>query len=55
MKPDHLINATIGVGGTVLAVITPERVAIFAGLSTGTWMLWQLGCSAYDRFFKKRD
>lgn len=51
MKPDNLLNVVIGTGGTFLASITPEKAAaIFAGFATGTWMLYQLGASVYDRF-----
>ena len=48
-----VINGTIGIGGTILSVITSERAAIFAGCATGIWMLWQIGCSAWDRFRNK--
>ncbi len=53
MKSETAGHAAIGIGGTVIALITPEKVAIFAGLSTSAWMLWQLGCSIYDRFRNK--
>lgn len=53
-RPDFAINATIGIGGTALAVITPELAAIFAGVATGLWMIWQLGTSIYDRLRRKK-
>ena len=53
MKPDVAGNTAIGIGGTLVALVSPEKAAIFAGLATGTWMLWQLGSSVYDRFRKK--
>jgi hypothetical protein len=53
MKSDAIGNAAIGIGGTVLALITPEKAAIIAGLSTAAWMIWQLVTSVYDRFTNK--
>lgn len=53
-RPDFAINASIGIGGTALAVLTPERAAIFAGCATGVWMLWQLATSIYDRLIRKK-
>lgn len=54
--PQHLaVNSAIGIGGTVLAVLTPERAAIFAGCATGVWMLWQFGCSVWDRWKGRRQ
>lgn len=47
------VNLGIGVTGTVIAAFTPEKAAIFAGVSTGLWMLWQLGVSVYDRLSGK--
>ncbi len=54
MRHDTAGHAAIGIGGTLLAVISPEKAAVIAGLSTAAWMLWQLGTSAYDRFFRKK-
>lgn len=42
----------VGIGGTSLAVITEKQTAIFAGIATGCWMLWQLVCSIHDRLKK---
>lgn len=53
MKPETAGNAAVGIGGTLLAIVSPEKVAVMAGLSTTAWMLWQLGASIYDRFRKK--
>ncbi len=51
---DKVGNSIIGVGGTALAVLTPERAAIFAGVSTGLWMLWQLASGICDRVKGRR-
>jgi hypothetical protein len=48
-------NLFIGTGGTLLAFITPEKTAIFAGLATGAWMCWQLAVAIYDRATRRRD
>lgn len=53
MKPEVAGNAAVGIGGTLLAMVTPERAAIIAGLSTAAWMTWQLGTAIYDRLRKK--
>lgn len=45
----RIFNGAVGIGGTILATVTPERAAIFAGLATGFWMLWQVGLSVWDR------
>lgn len=47
-------NALIGTGGTLLAFVSPEKTAIFAGLATGAWMSWQLACAIYDRATRRR-
>lgn len=55
MKHEHLIHGTVGIGGTTLAAwLSSERAATVAGLSTAAWMLWQLGCSVYDRIQARR-
>ncbi len=50
MKPDTAGNLAIGLGGTWLAFITPANAAIFAGVSTGLWMLCQCAGWAMDRY-----
>jgi len=55
MKPETAGHAAIGIGGTVVATVSSEMAAIFAGLATGLWMLWQLGCSIYDRAKRRRQ
>lgn len=47
-------NLCIGVGGTVLAFVTPEAAGIAAGLATAAWMLWQLATGIYDRVKGRR-
>lgn len=39
MKSQHIENSIVGIGGTLLAIISPDRVAVIAGLSTAAWML----------------
>ena len=53
MKPETAGNAFIGLGGTLVAVLTTDGVAIFAGLATGFWRLWQLAVAIYDRARRK--
>lgn len=53
MNTDKITTSIIGTGGSVLAFISEKHVAIFAGLATGVWMLWQLGCSICDRCKRK--
>lgn len=54
MKSQHIENSIVGIGGTLLAIISPDRVAVIAGLSTAAWMLWQLGSSVYDRWNRRK-
>lgn len=54
MKPDTAGHAAIGIGGTLLAIVSAEKAAVIAGLSTSAWMLWQLGTAAYDRWKSKK-
>lgn len=52
---NRILNGAVGIGGTILATVTPERAAIFAGLATGFWMLWQVGLSVWDRVKTRRE
>jgi hypothetical protein len=46
----------VGVVGTAIASIEPDKAAaIFAGVSTGAWMLYQLGAAMYDRAKKRQS
>lgn len=54
MKPDHLFNGTVGIGGTTLAFLTEKNAAIAAGLATCAWMTWQLACGMWDRWQARR-
>jgi hypothetical protein len=48
-------NLILGTVGTTFAAIAPEKAAaIFAGVATGSWMLWQIGCGMYDRATRRR-
>lgn len=51
MKPETIIiNGAIGTSGTLIAALSVESLAaIFAGVATGLWMLWQIGVSIWDR------
>ncbi len=55
MKSETLINAGIGVTGTLAGFISSEKVGIAAGLATAAWMIWQLCCSIYDRLAALKD
>jgi len=55
MKGETFLHSCVGVGGTTLATLTTnERIAAFAGVSTGLWMLWQLGTAVVDRFRSRK-
>ena len=49
MKPETIVNAAIGFLGSFVGWMTSEDAGIFASVSAGLWMLWQIGCSIYDR------
>lgn len=46
-------NLGIGTSGTLIAWLESGHAAACAGYATAAWMVWQLGCSVYDRLKKK--